>query len=190
MPHVTNLTTEDSAATFPTQEPAVTILPDNTAGIPDAASAPIFFPIVPCLKRLILYHEAGHCIAALALGIEVYRATITWGDEIEGSLSHQTALGYEDGVITAAGPVAERIWRGRGATWGASALDDLAHLRRLAKDLRVPLPAFRKAVWQSAEALLRRYWNALVSIAEALNDNDELNGVEIQRLWDSAEGEP
>src|SRR5690349_303646 len=118
------------------------------------------------------YHEAGHVVAACALGYKVHYATIKPQGDARGHAKMDNPLygrvtrrKLEDAIVIAlAGPGAQRIARPRSCRW-AQMDDDFAKANALAllrKD--VSLDALR----DRALDLVQREWAALEEMALAI----------------------
>jgi len=104
------------------------------------------------------WHEAGHAVAALALGCQFSSASIHHGHRSEGRVHGVRAAGEQAFVIDAAGQIAERLmdWnmlerdddlRGWLATWR----QDGGDARRFRRSIAVRFGGDEVAAWRCCE---------------------------------------
>lgn len=127
-----------------------------------------------------VHHEAGHVIAAVALGTPVRRATLHGVTTMVRSGCPRAQ--YNEAVIALAGPEGETRRHGYSASqcaelWGSSVWrDDLANALRHLDGAEIA-PALHQA-----RRLVNENWNAIEVLAAALLDRKELNGDEINAV--------
>lgn len=122
------------------------------------------------------HHEAGHAVAAVALGaelVDVYLGTVDWSDEFgandtPGGTVHRTPVSLQP-FVTYAGPWAEAKWAANCGgcelsdalfnAWGESADGDGE------KYAQRPLTIAQESQW---EAVLESLWPAIGVVARLL----------------------
>jgi hypothetical protein len=128
-------------------------------------------------------HEAGHCVAARALGVKVKSATLdlvtTRHLRLDAEARRKAAL------ISFSGPMAEQrlctysdaecaeLWRSE--VWGKDLTNAIRHLDASGGGLCAP-------VMRTARRLVRRNWRSIKKVAAALVERDTLTGTEIDEL--------
>ncbi len=159
----------------------------------DCGCYPSYSPARRAVVRTA-WHEAGHAVAALAVGAEFSSASIHHGHQSEGRVHRIRGAGDQAFVIDAAGQIAERL-----ATWTMLERDDelarwlvtwkgdggdALHFRRSMKTRFGPdevgawrhaettLVAFRPKIHRLARAMLMHPRHLPYPVASALADVD------------------
>lgn len=149
-------------------------------------------------------HEAGHALAAVALGVGVHHVFVTdargacvlqapvaealvSADDGDGFPSSGVRAAIVGLSITLAGPAAEGLlgachmeWTTAGCDLDAAERDEL----RVAEAVGVLASArsWRSLAWQPTRAFLEREWGALARLAAALAGARELCGAQVAAL--------
>ncbi|GGM83997.1 hypothetical protein GCM10012275_63270 [Longimycelium tulufanense] len=146
------------------------------------------------------YHEGGHCVAAVQLGLTVtevvmgYRRETKWFGPDHWGVSGRTGIRHGDkatdavsAVIAAAGPVAEAVWQHRSQglplrrsirTYLEQEKADLALLDRHRRAAHLS----RDRVVDQARDVVQRHWRRIEHIAAELIDHGRLTGRRVHRL--------
>jgi hypothetical protein len=140
---------------------------------------------------VVAHHEAGHVVAAVALGIEVESATITPApaDGVAGRVIVPDMVDgcgvehYADrAAMLWAGPLAAARYQ-RGVDVGDA--EDRAQIRRLATLATLgdgEVAAFETWTRTRATVVIRDRWPAVCAVAAALVDCHELSGEQARRI--------
>ena len=131
-------------------------------------------------RARVAFHEAGHAVAATAQELAINSVAILGpNDPSAGATSHpRIADPFAESVVLLAGPIAESLCLGgdpreyffNGGGQDMAMLKSLFESRRgsrIAGDIRTT-PEYRKS-FQRADAIVRRHWLAIESLAENLN---------------------
>jgi hypothetical protein len=107
------------------------------------------------------WHEAGHVMAALAVGARFSSASIRHGCTSQGRVHGVTGGGQDAFVIDAAGQIAERLrdWSmltddGQLRAWLATWRDDGGDARRFRRGMRARFGDDELAAWRHCEQVL------------------------------------
>jgi len=125
--------------------------------------------------RATAYHEAGHAVAAQALGLHVESISIAEDRESAGRVRYRSGSGSRwtraRVVMCLAGPISER-WA-TGVVDVAGANSDLGSawklLRGIAREER-DVPELLSAAWESAESIVADCWSEVARLADRLLD--------------------
>ena len=162
-------------------------------------------------RTLLAYHEAGHAVTAVALGIALEGVSIISDEESEGRASSSAAyadwlanLEFDDSlepeertatyraaaVSIYAGALSEELLTGKSVAFGdakyegdTNSLSDI--LLRLCDDPTC-LERLDSELMTETRALLTRHWSAVEGVAAALLEREELTGEEVKRIVESA----
>lgn len=142
------------------------------------------------------YHEAGHAVAAWALGRPVPELSMVPDEETVGTCSYavwagdeEEGGGEEEAAVSLAGAVAEEIAIGEYNEEIAE--DDLLHAIGIAAELHdddEARDAWLDRAQERAEAVLRRDWAAVEAVAEALLARRVLSSAEAERIIEETLG--
>lgn len=145
---------------------------------------------MPTKKERIALHEAGHAIAARALGASI-EEVVAFADG--GHVTFSGLSPRETGVVLAAGIAAEKLAYGGHGRRGCQR--DLKGLRALSKSA-VPVTSptstqFARTEWirgriREAAALLRSEWPSVQHVAKALWTDGHLLGQDMDAMKRSA----
>jgi ATP-dependent Zn protease len=141
------------------------------------------------------YHEAGHAVAALALGRPVHKVSVLpdrdrlgWCEFKKGAFRPTEDWVEREAVIALAGLAAEAIHTGTYAY--AEAGRDLRYVRKLLADRATPrtLPRVERRMLSKAEHLLAddAHWRAVVAVAAELRRLGQISGRAARHLFDQA----
>jgi hypothetical protein len=121
------------------------------------------------------WHEAGHAVAAIALGTRFSSASIRHGRDTEGRVHGITGGGERGFVIDAAGQIAEHLiaWTlpandAELARWLAGWRADGGDARRFRRGSAALFPGDEAAAWRYSEALLVPLRPGIRRVARAL----------------------
>ena len=121
------------------------------------------------------WHEAGHVMAALAVGARFSSASIRHGCTSQGRVHGVTGGGQEAFVIDAAGQLAERLrdWSmltddGQLRAWLATWRDDGGDARRFRRGMRARFGDEEVAAWRHCEQVLTPLRPRIRQVARAL----------------------
>ena len=121
------------------------------------------------------WHEAGHVVAALAVGARFSSASIRHGCTSQGRVHGVTGGGQEAFVIDAAGQLAERLrdWSmltddGQLRAWLATWRDDGGDARRFRRGMRARFGDEEVAAWRHCEQVLTPLRPRIRQVARAL----------------------
>ena len=121
------------------------------------------------------WHEAGHVMAALAVGARFSSASIRHGCTSQGRVHGVTGGGQEAFVIDAAGQIAERLrdWSmltddGQLRAWLATWRDDGGDARRFRRGMRDRFGDDELAAWRHCEQVLIPQRLRIRQVARAL----------------------
>ncbi|HQU46555.1 MAG TPA: hypothetical protein PK867_27360 [Pirellulales bacterium] len=121
-------------------------------------------------REATAYHEAGHGIAALALGVMLDELTIDGGHGWLGRCYHRRCTSEQQGIIIAAGPIAEQRYNGKVPvdTWRG----DFRRLTQYSKQVAGPSASAQAKVisgWQRrAREILDATWPEVETFARLL----------------------
>ncbi len=140
----------------------------------------------------VALHEAGHVIAALALGARVTRLSIVPRPALGGRLADQGHVDRPwtgnlplERVVCLAGAAAEAIQDGRGSRTFA---EQERHYSGGTGDFEMARGACRsspeqvEAAWRQACDLVGRYWPTVRALAEELLHRQEVTGARAAEL--------
>lgn len=141
------------------------------------------------------YHEAGHAVAALALGRPVHKVSVLpdrdrlgWCEFKKGVFRPSEDWVEREAVIALAGLAAEAIHTGTYAY--AEAARDLRYVRKILAGRASPrtLPRIERRMLSKAEHLLsdEAHWQAVVVIAAELRKLGQISGRAARHLFDQA----
>lgn len=141
------------------------------------------------------YHEAGHAVAALALGRPVHKVSVLpdrdrlgWCEFKKGAFRPTEDWVEREAVIALAGLAAEAIHTGTYAF--AEAGRDLRYVRKLLAYRASPrtLPRVERRMLSKAEHLLAddENWQAVAAIAAELRRLGQISGRAARHLYDHA----
>lgn len=137
-----------------------------------------------CECRAIAYHEAGHAVACLALGVRVKRIDAKRTRRGDPYVDHDPPRGATarrtDCVIALAGPEAERRALGLDYADESMSPTDYATARRFLEraDLFESI-----GVWADVQSIVARRWLQIETIAKALLSGEQvLFGVRVRAL--------
>jgi len=146
----------------------------------------------------VAYHEAGHAVAAFALGVPVQRATIVPGEESAGHIKHAKIFPRSDSpewdtsyrnrgraersvIIFLAGDIAERHHNPKRRRGDAG--DRHAAIRLLDAFARSDdhLQKWFKALMQETDDIItsKRWWPKVEAVAQALVQHRKMSGKEV-----------
>lgn len=146
-------------------------------------------------RRVVALHEAGHAIAAVYLGVKIKTASIEGGADHAGIVKLKCRLpannitadaGLKHMVIALAGYQAER--RGGYRT----AREEWAHDRWCAAEYALRIGTaeegtlFMRIAEMRARNLIEWRWPAVLSIADALEREKTLSGLDVMRIATAA----
>jgi hypothetical protein len=146
----------------------------------------------PSNRRLIAHHEAGHCVAMLAVGAAIGRASLepsavtyavrrTWSGRFDSGAERMAAARFIK--IALSGPIAEACFAGRRAD-AEACRTDITDARRLALGIgggsRPAARAFLLAVYAEASELIPSRWTDVEHVAELLLEHGAMSGAEIE----------
>ncbi len=121
------------------------------------------------------WHEAGHVVAALAVGARFSSASIRHGRDSQGRVHGVTGGGADAFVVDAAGQVAERLrdWSlpstdDELTAWLAAWRDDGGDARRFRQGLRARFGEDETAAWRHCEQLMTPLRPRVRQVARAL----------------------
>jgi hypothetical protein len=135
----------------------------------------------------IAYHEAGHAVAAFALGISAHNVSIV-PDEKRGTEGH---VQYVDQIVTArdaatvslAGPVAQEHRQRRKGIRPSDYLDDSLRARDFLREIlpHDSVTPLLKDLEQRARDIVasEEYWPAVEAVAEALVRHRKMTGKQV-----------
>ncbi len=136
------------------------------------------FPtFVPARKAAVVtaWHEAGHAVAALAVGASFSSASIHHGRDHGGRVRGIRGLGDRAFVVDAAGQIAERLraWTmlegdDELSAWLATWKSDGGDARHFRQAIRPRFGTDERAAWRYAEELLTPRRLAIRQVARAL----------------------
>jgi hypothetical protein len=140
----------------------------------DLGAAPSFAPARTAAVRTA-WHEAGHAVAALAVGARFSSASIRHGDASQGRVHAIQGGGDRAFVIDAAGQIAERLrdWSmltddGALRAWLPTWRDDGGDARRFRRDMRIRFGDDELAAWRYCEQVLTPLRLRIREVARAL----------------------
>jgi ATP-dependent Zn protease len=137
-------------------------------------------------KELAAYHEAGHAVAAHALGVEVEGVSIM---HYEGSTGHtitplpenfdssdeEADAVLEKHLITGvAGAASEELLTEELSELSGKDLEGVAKLLMGLEDAGAPVQADSEEALDKAKSILRDNWDSVRALAEALLKHEEL----------------
>jgi uncharacterized protein (TIGR03067 family) len=145
--------------------------------------------------RATAFHEAGHAIVKLALGLTVTKVSIIAREDYYGSVDGPGPLGYDDRnardrkdtgkrliIGLYAGMAAERLFDPKAPYAHGASDDDQAITVANSRGNRLNhLVRYRK----DAEKLVKRHRNAIELLADWLLVRKELEGPEVKKFWDN-----
>jgi hypothetical protein len=121
------------------------------------------------------WHEAGHAVAALAVGARFSSASIRHGCTSQGRVHRVAGGGQEAFVIDAAGQIAERLrdWSmltddDQLGAWLPTWRDDGGDARRFRRDLRARFGDDELGAWRHCEQVLTPQRMRIRQVARAL----------------------
>jgi hypothetical protein len=121
------------------------------------------------------WHEAGHAVAALAIGAEFSSASIHHGRDSEGRVHRIRGATDQGFVIDAAGQIAERLatWTmldrdDELARWLASWRDDGGDARHFRRSMKARFGTDEVGAWRYAETTLIAFRPKIHRLARAL----------------------
>lgn len=138
-------------------------------------------------RELIAYHEAGHAVAAHALGVEVEGVSIV---EDEGSLGRSTTplpenfdlsgegadAVLENHLITGvAGAASEELLTGELSELTGKDLEGVVELLMSLSDTGASVKVDSEEALDKAKSILRDNWSSVQALAEALLEHEELD---------------
>jgi hypothetical protein len=121
------------------------------------------------------WHEAGHAVAALAVGARFRSASIHHGHRTEGRVHGITGAGQDAFVVDAAGQIAEQLmnWTilGQDAeleTWLTAWREDGGDARRFRRSISPRFGSNEVAAWRYSEDVLTPHRLQIRQLARAL----------------------
>ena len=121
------------------------------------------------------WHEAGHVVAALAIGAQFSSASIRHGRDSQGRVHGVTGGGEEGFVVDAAGQIAEQLrdWSRPAdddqlSAWLAAWRDDGGDARRFRRGMRARFGEDEAAAWRYCEQALTPLRPRIREVARAL----------------------
>ena len=140
----------------------------------DCGCHPTFAPARRATVRTA-WHEAGHAVAALAVGARFSSASIRHGCTSQGRVHRVAGGGQEAFVIDAAGQIAERLrdWSmltddDQLGAWLPTWRDDGGDARRFRRDLRARFGDDELGAWRHCEQVLTPQRMRIRQVARAL----------------------
>lgn len=152
---------------------------------------------MPHNRKLVAYHEAGHAVMALHLGDEVVSVRIQPDDEDRPGLTETTGKRKsieEQALCLLAGGRAEMLAQPGSQEVSVLArkdeqclvnlLHDHLHSQEFEGDTLDKAYEATGPLAEKATQLLKRHWQVVVAIADALIARPELSGAQAQKFYD------
>jgi ATP-dependent Zn protease len=161
-------------------------------------------------RKLTAYHEAGHVVAAHALGLEITDVTVATGEESfvrylgQAGVPVDYALVYNSDrahdyverqlVCYYAGAVAEEVLTGEPVDWGPGgyydsdwngSADCVVELAGYDLDKQAQVS---DSGWKKAQTIMAENWDKVRTLAEALTEHREADRDTVERLLGDDEG--
>ncbi|OAI54017.1 hypothetical protein AYO44_03805 [Planctomycetaceae bacterium SCGC AG-212-F19] len=132
-------------------------------------------------RTLTAYHEAGHAIAAVGMGVKVLRIHIHQRGRSAGRCEHAPCSTDAEGVILCGGPAAEFQVSGRW-NWLTADGSDWKRLDALTASMSYRQTCqWRDQRLQEARQLVADNWGAVEWLAGELLRRGEVDGAEIEQ---------